>query len=182
MPEWSNVVLVKFSEKAAEKVLERVEAKYKEVLGRIPFNYTFLDQTFQKQYHADEQRGKLFAVFSGITIAIASLGLFALLGFSVSRRTKEIVIRTVMGASRSAIFTILSKDYIKLITVAVLFALPASWVAINGWLQTFSYRIAIGWWVLAAPAALVLLLSIVVMVVQLSKAVGLNPAEGLRHE
>jgi putative ABC transport system permease protein len=182
MPEWSNVVLVKFSEKAAEKVLERVEAKYKEVLGHIPFNYTFLDQTFQKQYHADEQRGKLFAVFSGITIAIASLGLFALLGFSVSRRTKEIVIRTVMGASRSAIFTILSKDYIKLITVAVLFALPASWVAINGWLQTFSYRIAIGWWVLAAPAALVLLLSIVVMVVQLSKAVGLNPVEGLRHE
>ena len=112
-----------------------------------PFNYSFMDEDFNKTYTAEQQTGKLFITFAVFAIFIACLGLFGLVTYAAEQRTKEIGVRKVLGASVSGIVAMLSKDFVKLVLIASVIAFPVAWWAMNKWLQSFAYRINISWWV-----------------------------------
>ena len=121
-----------------------VEKIWKKVYGDRLFTFTFLDETFDRQYKSDEQLATIIAWFTGLAVIIACLGLFALSSFMITRRTKEIGIRKSMGASIRSIYTMLSWDFLKWIVVAVVIACPVAWYLMQLWLDKFAYHITIG--------------------------------------
>lgn len=147
-----------------------------------PFSYTFLDETFSEQYKADILFGKVFGIFAFLAILIACFGLLGLSAYNVIQRTKEIGIRKVLGASAKSILILLSKDFMKLILVSLVLAIPLGWYIMHQWLQDFAYRIHIGWWVFAIAGFLALLIALLTIVMQAAKAVVVNPVKSLRSE
>lgn len=147
-----------------------------------PFNYTFLDETFSEQYKADILFGKVFGIFAFLAILIACFGLLGLSAYNVLQRTKEIGIRKVLGASARSILLLLSKDFMKLILVALLLAIPVGWYIMHQWLQDFAYRISIGWWIFAVAGFLALLVALLTVILQAARAVVTNPVKSLRSE
>jgi putative ABC transport system permease protein len=147
-----------------------------------PFSYTFLDETFSQQYKADILFGKVFGIFAFLAIMIACFGLLGLSAYNVIQRTKEIGIRKVLGASAQSILVLLSKDFMKLIIVSLVLAIPVGWYIMHQWLQDFAYRISIGWWVFAIAGVLSLLIALFTIVLQAAKAVVENPVKSLRSE
>lgn len=147
-----------------------------------PFNYTFLDETFSEQYKADILFGKVFGIFAFLAILIACFGLLGLSAYNVIQRTKEIGIRKVLGASAQSILVLLSRDFMKLILVALVLAIPVGWYIMHQWLQDFAYRIHIGWWIFAIAGFLALLIALLTIVLQAARAVVVNPVQSLRSE
>jgi putative ABC transport system permease protein len=146
------------------------------------FDYYFLDEKFNEQYGNDKLFGKVFSIFSGFAILIASLGLFGLSLFATAQRIKEIGIRKVLGASVSNIVMMLSKDFIKLVIIAFLIALPVASFVMNNWLQNFAYRININLWIFVAAGFLALFVAIATISFQTIKTAVANPAKILRTE
>ncbi len=163
-------------------LLDEIKAKWKSMVSSQPFSYTFLDEEFNKQYNADQRTGKVFLLFSILAILIACLGLFGLVTFAAEQRTKEIGIRKILGAPVTDIFTLLSKDFIKLLLLSICIASPIAWWSMNKWLQDFAYRISIGWWMFAAVGAICLLIALVTISFQVIKAAVANPVKSLRAE
>jgi putative ABC transport system permease protein len=151
-------------------------------VGEKSFLFTFLDQQFQAQYLEDEQRGRFFALFSGVTVFIACIGLAGLLGISVRHRAKEIGIRKVMGATISNILVLLSAEYIKLTLIALLISIPTSYFLMQQWLEEFAYRIEIDWWMFILPGIAMLLITVFVVSTQSLRTALLNPASTLKDE
>lgn len=147
-----------------------------------PFEYFFLDEHFNKQYQADLQFGKVFGFFAVLAIFVACLGLFGLSSFTATQRTKEIGIRKVLGASVSGIVTLLSRDLIKLVFIASLIALPMAYLVMQKWLQNYSFKIDISWWLLCVPVIAVLLIAVITVSFQTFKAAIVNPIQSLRYE
>lgn len=147
-----------------------------------PFEYFFLNDHFNKQYQADLQFGKVFGFFAILAIFVACLGLFGLSSFTATQRTKEIGIRKVLGASVSGIVTLLSRDFIKLIFIASLIALPIAYLVMQKWLQNYSFKISISWWLLFVPVIAVLLIAVITVSFQTFKAAVVNPVKSLRYE
>jgi putative ABC transport system permease protein len=147
-----------------------------------PFEYSLLDQDFQKNYEADNRLASLINYFTLIAILISCLGLFGLSIFSAEQRIKEIGIRKVLGASISNIVFMLSKDFLKLVCVAVLIASPIAWFAMNKWLQNFAYRITISWDVFVLTIFLAIFIALVTIIFQAVKAAMSNPVKNLRTE
>ena len=147
-----------------------------------PFSYTFLDETFSEQYKADILFGKVFGIFAFLAILIACFGLLGLSAYNVIQRTKEIGIRKVLGASAQSILVLLSKDFMKLIIVALVLAIPVGWYIMHQWLQDFAYRIDIGWWIFAVAGILALLIALFTIILQAARAVVENPVKSLRSE
>src|SRR5205823_12804826 len=133
----------------------RIEDTWKKFVKNRPFHYAFLDQTLERQYHSEETTQKIFTIFSTLAIFIACIGLLGLAAYTTQQRTREISVRKVLGATVGNIFTMLSKDFLKLVLIASLIALPVSWWGMHKWLQNFEYKINIGWvvFVVAALAA-----------------------------
>ncbi len=163
-------------------LLDEIKAQWKSMASSQPFSYTFLDEEFNKQYSVDQRRGKIFLVFSILAILIACLGLFGLVTFAAEQRIREIGIRKVLGAPITDIFTLLSKDLIKLLLLSICIASPIAWWAMNKWLQDFAYRISIGWWMFVAVGAICLLIALVTISFQVIKAAVANPVKSLRAE
>jgi putative ABC transport system permease protein len=147
-----------------------------------PFEYSFLDEDFQKNYEADNRLSSLLEYFTIIAIVICCLGLFGLATFSAEQRTKEIGIRKVLGASTGGIVALLSKDFLKLVAISVVVASPIAWYIMNKWLQDFAYRTNIGWMVFAVAGILALLIALITISFQAIKAAIANPAKSLRTE
>ncbi len=147
-----------------------------------PFNYRFMDDSFNTVYEAEQRLGKIFMVFSILSIFIACLGLFGLAAFNAQKRTKEIGIRKVLGASIGQITYKLTTDFIKMVGVAILISLPLGWYVMNKWLQDFSYRIEIPWWVLALAGLLALAIAVLTVSYQSIKAAVIDPIKSLRTE
>ena len=147
-----------------------------------PFEYSFLDEDFQKNYKADRQMASLVGSLTGIAILISCLGLFGLAAFAAERRTKEIGIRKVLGASVAGITGLLAKDFLKLVLVAIVLASPVGWWAMNKWLQDFAYRIEIQWWMFLAAGALAVAVAFMTVSFQSVKAALSNPVKSLRSE
>jgi putative ABC transport system permease protein len=147
-----------------------------------PFEYSFLDKDFQKNYDAENRLSAIVGYFTAIAILISCLGLFGLATFSAEQRIKEIGVRKTLGASVSSIVALLSKDFLKLVGIAVLIASPLAWLAMNKWLDSFAYRIRINWSVFVITTLLALLIALITISFQAIKAALANPVESLRSE
>jgi len=147
-----------------------------------PFNYRFMDDAFETAYQEERRLGSIFIVFTSLSIFIACLGLFGLAAFNAQKRTKEIGVRKVLGASVSQITIGLTTDFLKLVAIATLIALPLGWYFMNIWLEDFSFRIQIGWEILGFAAALVIFIAIVTVSYQSIKAAVANPVKSLKTE
>ena len=173
---------VKPDSKVAGDKLPVVEKTFKAIFPGQPFDYFFLEDYFNKQYQKDIQTGKLISVFAFLAVLIAVLGLFNLISYSAARRTKEIGIRKVLGATIFKIITLLISDFIKWVIVANLVAWPVAYYFMNKWLQDFAYRIEISWWVFILSGGIALVIAIVTVSVQAIRAATANPVESLRYE
>jgi putative ABC transport system permease protein len=163
-------------------LISKIENKWKLVAADQPFTYSFMDDDFNKTYKSEQQTGRIFISFAIFAIFIACLGLFGLVTYAAEQRTREIGIRKVLGASVSGIVGMLSKDFLKLIIIAMLIAFPVAWFGMNKWLQSFAYRISITWWVFAIAAGMALLIALLTVCLQAIKAAIANPVKNLRTE
>jgi putative ABC transport system permease protein len=147
-----------------------------------PIEYKFLDENFEQMYKAEDKLKSLLWIFTGIAIFVGCLGLFGLAAYAAERRRKEVGIRKVLGATTQSVVLLLSKDFIKLVIVSLLIASPVAWYFMNKWLQNFSYRIEVGWWVFAVAAILALGIAFITVSSQAIKAAMSNPVKSLRTE
>lgn len=148
----------------------------------LPFDYQFMDESFNKVYENERRLGDIFIIFTSLSIFIACLGLFGLAAFNAQKRIKEIGVRKVLGATIGQITYRLSFDFLKLVFIAITIALPVGWFAMNKWLEDFSYRVEIKWWVLVSAGILAILISLLTVSYQSIKAAIVNPVKSLRTE
>ncbi len=164
------------------QVVDVLEDEWKTYAQGTPVQYSFLDQDFDAMFQWEQQLGRLFTLFAGLTIFIACLGLLGLAAYTVERRTKEIGIRKVLGASVTAIVTMLSQDFMKLILIALLIAIPIGYYAMQRWLQNFAYRTDISFWIFLVAGAAALIITLLTISFQSIKAALANPVDALRDE
>ncbi len=162
--------------------IKGIEEVWHKMAPGQPFSYQFMDESFNSIYKAEQRLGRIFMVFTILSILIACLGLFGLAAFNAQKRTKEIGVRKVLGASVGQITYGLTTDFLKLVGVAIMISLPFGWYIMNKWLEDFSYRISIGWWVLLLAALLAIGIAIVTVSYQAIKAARANPVKSLRTE
>ncbi|WP_158267558.1 ABC transporter permease [Adhaeribacter arboris] len=159
--------------------IEKVWAKH---FPNALFDYGFLDKQLEAQYQAEERFSKIIVYFSVLSLVIACLGLYGLISYSISQKTKEIGIRKVLGATLNGIAVLLSKEFLKLVVFACFLALPLAGYILHYWLQDFAYRINLAWWMFAAAVVPVLLLALLTVGIQVMKAALINPVNALRRE
>jgi putative ABC transport system permease protein len=165
-------------------LLSRVESLYKSYdhTGGLPFLYSFMDKDFNQQYRAEQRTGHIFICFAIFAIFIACLGLFGLVAYAADQRTREIGIRKVLGASVGNIVGILSNDFLRLVGMAAIIALPAGWWLMDNWLRDFAYRTTIHWWVFFIAGGLAFLVTLLTVGIQAIQAANANPAKSLRTD
>ncbi len=156
--------------------------KYQLLFPGNPFDYFFLDTFFNRQYKNDRQFGQVFGFFALLAIFVASLGLFGLASFTASQRTKEIGIRKVLGSTVPNIFLLLSKDFLKLVLIANIIAIPLVWMLMERWLNTFAFRTDIGIWIFIAATSITIVIAGVTVSYQSIRAANANPINSLRYE
>jgi len=164
------------------QTITQIKVQWDKIFPNQPFEYNFLDEIFNSQYKADQQFGEVFSLFSFLAIVISCLGLFGLASFANLRRTKEIGIRKVVGASLRNILFMLVKDFTKWVLLANLIAWPAAYYLMNKWLQDFSYRIDISWLVFVVSGGIALMIVLLTVGYHALKAAVANPVEALRYE
>ena len=147
-----------------------------------PFEYKFVDDQFNQLFLSEMLISKLSRVFAALAILISCLGLFGLAAYTAERRTKEIGVRKVLGASVSGIAALLSKDFLKLVLVSCIVAFPLAWLMMNNWLQNYQYRITISWWVFLIAGTVAILIALLTVSFQAIKAAIANPVKSLRTE
>jgi len=159
-----------------------IESVWNKVAPGQPFDYYFMEDSFNDTYQSEQRLGRIFFIFTSLSILIACLGLFGLAAFNAEKRTKEIGVRKVLGASVSQISYRLTMDFLKLVGIGILISLPVGWYAMSKWLEDFSYRIEIGWWVFLLAALLAIIISILTVSYQSIKAAIVNPVNSLHTE
>jgi putative ABC transport system permease protein len=164
------------------KTIASIEGIWNKIAPGQPFSYRFMDDSFNTTYEAEQRLGKIFVVFTVLSILIACLGLFGLATFNAQKRTKEIGIRKVLGASIGQISYRLTTDFLKMVGIAILISLPIGWFVMNKWLEDFSYHIEISWWVLVLAALMAVGIAILTVSYQSIKAAVMNPVKSLRTE
>ena len=177
-----NFVIANLSAKNYASLLKNTERAWNKVNPDVPFVYSFLDKDFQKNYEKDQRTSDIVGYFTIITILIACLGLFGLSAFSAEQRTREIGIRKVLGASVTNVAALLSKDFMKLVLIAIVIASPLAWYAMNKWLEGFAYKITISWWMFFIAGIVALSIAMVTVSFQAIKAAVANPVKSLRTE
>jgi ABC-type antimicrobial peptide transport system permease subunit len=177
-----SAFLVKSNEAQITIAAKAAEGVWKQFFPAEPFQYSFVDEEFDKVYKADQKASSLMSLFAGIAIIISCLGLFGLAAFAAERRTKEIGIRKVLGASVPGIVHLLTREFIVLIILALLLASPVAWYVMDRWLQDFAYRIDIGWWIFAVTGLVSLLIALLTVSFQAIRAAVSNPVKSLRTE
>jgi putative ABC transport system permease protein len=173
---------IRFKTEDAAALIAQVEAKWKEMVPGQGFSYSFMDEDFNRIYQNEQRVGSIALSFSVLAILIACLGLFGLVTYAAEQRTKEIGIRKVLGASVNNIVHMLSKDFVKLVIIAILIAFPLAWYAMNRWLQDFAYRISIDWKVFLMAGLAAMLIAILTVSIQAIRAALANPVKNLRTE
>ena len=138
-------IYIKTNGKDAANTIAAAGRQWETYNPGFAFNYSFLDETFNNLYRSEQRTGSLFNVFAGIAIFISCLGLFGLAAFTAQIRTREMGVRKVIGASVASTISLLAKDFIKLVMIAIVLAVPVAWYVMNKWLQDLAYRINIGW-------------------------------------
>ena len=152
------------------------------VASNIPFEYSFIDQDFEANYEKETRTSGIVISFTCIAILIACLGLFGLAAFAAESRTKELGIRKVLGASEATIVTLLSKDFLKLVGIALLIAFPAGAWIMSQWLNNFAYRIPVSWWMFVVSGGIAIFIAFATVSYQSLKAAFMNPVKSMRTE
>lgn len=159
-----------------------IQAAWKDFAPQAPMEYSFLDQDFQALYQSETRMGQVFGMFSILAIFIACLGLFGLAAFLTQQRTKEIGIRKILGATTANLVSLLSRDFLKLVIIALIIASPLAWYLMNAWLEDFAYRINIQWWVFVLAGLLAVGIAFLTVSFQSIKAALTDPVDSLRSE
>jgi len=180
---WTSITHIKFNPNlSTSEALKKTEQVYKEFNPDYPFDYEFIDAEYALKFDEFQKTGKLATLFAGLTIFISCLGLFGLAAYMAEMRTKEIGVRKVLGASVLSVTTMLSKEFILLVTISCLIAFPLAYWAMNNYLSSFAYRINIGWEIFAITAILTIAITILTVSYQSIKAALANPVDSLRDE
>lgn len=177
-----NYISLNLQSKNIASTVDAIKKQYDQAFPNNAFEYFFLDEYFNRQYESDVQIGKIFGIFTGLAIVIACLGLLGLSIFAVTHRTKEVGIRKVLGASVMAILGLFTRDFVKLLLVAYIIAIPVIYYAINQWLDTFAFHISPGWEVFAVPLAALWLISLTTVGIICLRAAMANPVVALKQE
>lgn len=178
----ANYAIAQVNTEDVRQVLASAENQWKALNPDTPFEYSFLDEDFQKNYEAEQRISSIIWYFTIIAILISCLGLFGLATFTAERRTKEIGIRKVLGASVPNIVLLLSKEFMLLVIVAFVIATPIAWYAANRWLDSFAYRIDLQWWIFAFAGLIALAIAVITVSFQSVRAAVDNPIKSLRIE
>ena len=165
-----------------QEALTHLEKMWLKAYPDDVFNYEFLDETIANFYRDEARQSKLFKIFSFIAIFIGCLGLYGLVAFMAAQRTKEVGIRKVLGASIFSITLLFSKEFIKLVLIAFLLAVPIAYYLMNQWLQDFTYRITLGYEAFIVAGILTLIIALLTMSTQAVKAAMANPVISLKSE
>lgn len=173
---------VKINTAKTPEALAYLESVYKKFDNNNPVDFSFLDQNFARQYGAEQKQEQLSLVFTVLAVFIACLGLFGLTTFTAQQRVKEIGIRKVLGASMTGIVALLSKDFIKLVLIAIVIAVPIGWYAMNRWLAVFAYRIELQWWIFVLAGSIAVVIALLTTSFQSLRAALMNPVRALRSE
>jgi len=182
IPDVRGDVSVKIGTADVQQTVESLRANWKKFFPEDQFDYFFLDTHFNEQYHADKQFGQVFAVFTGIGILVACLGLFGLVSYTIVQRTKEIGIRKVLGATVNNILKLLYQDFAVLIVIAFIVSIPLAWYAIHKWLQTYAFRIDINVLFFIIPFLTVIVIAFTAVSYLSVKAALMNPVKSLKTE
>ena len=181
-PNFFGKISIKIGGNNIPSALAHIENTWKKFLPETPYQYTFLDENFDKLYKAEEKQKTILTIFACLAIFIACLGLFGLSAFAITQRIKEIGIRKVLGASVASIVQLLSKDFLILVAISAIIAFPVAYFAMNNWLQDFAYRISIPLWIFIAALLIATLIALVTISFQAIKAAVSNPVNSLRTE
>ncbi len=177
-----NLVIKLNPNQSTSQSIGAIEKVWKKHVPTVPFDYTFVDEAFGNKFGAEERIGKLASYFAILAIFISCLGLFGMASFVAEQRTKEIGIRKVLGASVANLWRLLSKEFILLVTVSCIIAVPIAWYYLSQWLVNYDYRIEISWVVFVLAAVLALIITLVTVSFQAIKAAVANPVDSLRDE
>ena len=173
---WFNVMHIRLNPAQSNTVnLHKAEAIFKKYNPEFPFEYHFIDQEYAKKFDDTQRTSTLSGLFAGLTIFISCLGLFGLAAYMAGNRIREIGVRKVLGASVFSITSLLSKDFLILVMIALLIASPIAWFAMHTWLQDYTYRIQIQWWVFLLTAVIAILISLITVSYQAIRAAVANP-------
>ncbi|HET6567812.1 MAG TPA: FtsX-like permease family protein, partial [Rhodothermales bacterium] len=175
-------ISMKVSTKDLPSTLASVQKTYEALFPGNPFDYYFADAAYDAQYKADERFATLFGAFAGIAILIACLGLFGLAAFTAESRTKEIGVRKVLGATVPSIVGLLSKDFVKLVVIALVVAVPVAYYVMGRWLDGFAYRIEMGAGVFLLAGFAALAIALATVSYQAVRAAVADPVKSLRYE
>lgn len=175
-------VHVQTTAQLAPAAIKKAEQLWKQYMPAYPFEYAFLDADYNALYRTEEQTGQLFNFFAGIAIVISCLGLLGLTSFTTEQRTKEIGIRKVLGATVLNITTLLSKDFMKLVLIAIVIASPIAWFVMDHWLKDFAYKVEIQWWIFLLAGLLAMITALLTICFQSVKAAMVNPVQSIKAE
>jgi putative ABC transport system permease protein len=175
-------IAIKVRTGEVENTLVSIQKTIQGILPQIPFEYRFMDEAYERLYQSEKRLGQAFNIFTSLALFIACIGLLGLVSQQVLQRTKEIGIRKVLGASVPGIVFLLSKDFLKLVLLALVIAVPLAWYAMSRWLQDFAYRIDLDWWIFALTGIVALFIALVTISFQSIKAALANPVKSLRNE
>jgi putative ABC transport system permease protein len=177
-----NYLAIRIQPESATKAIASAKMLWEQSNDKAPFEFTFLDVSFDSQYRNEVRFGRMVSLFSIISIVIACLGLLGLVSFTLSRKRKEICIRKVNGAMVSEVLAMLNRDFIKWVIIAFAVATPVAWYIMHKWLESFAYKTALSWWVFALAGLLALGITLLTVTWQSWRAATRNPVEALRYE
>jgi putative ABC transport system permease protein len=181
-PDGVDQISINIATQNMPATIAAIQKKWERIIPYRPFNYYFVDESFDKLYRAEDRFGNLFLNFAILAIFISSLGLLGLASYSTIQRTKEIGVRKVMGATVGNITVLLSKEFVQLVFISILIASPIAWWVMANWLHGFAYRINISWWMFVAAGLLALFIALATISYQAIKAALMNPVKSLRSE
>jgi putative ABC transport system permease protein len=177
-----NYFFVKIKPEKISESISLLRDKFHQIVPDHPFEYHFLDQSFNQLYNSEERWGLIVKYSSVLAILIAGFGLFGLSALVMTKRTKEIGIRKVAGASVNTIIVMLSKEFIKWIVLANIIAWPVAYILMDHWLQNFAYKIPVYWWIFLIAGFAALFIAWITIIAHAAKAALDNPIESLRYE
>jgi len=177
-----RVMHIKIDGQNTNHALANIEKIWNEVQTDQPFEYTFLDQEFQEQYHNDETRGQIFTVFAALTMTLACLGLLGLASYTAEQRTKEISIRKVVGANIQSLIYLVSREFIMLILISILIGLPIAYYFMEKWLQNFAFAMDINWVSFVLVSVMALIITFGTVSYHTIRAALTNPVDALKEE
>ena len=177
-----DYILVKIKSNDIRNTVQEIEEKWGLLSNHDPFDYTFIDQDFEQLFEREKTTAKVYAIFSFVSIFIASLGLLGLISFFTFKRTKEIGIRKIVGASSGQILLLLSKDFSKWMFISFLIGMPIAWYIMRKWMQDFAYRTEFSWWIFVLAGSITFLIALITVSFQTAKAARANPVDALRSE